>query len=240
MTCNIGRYATWSLAAEPVPVRVVAPPRLRQRATVALSRQVEMLDVFVDLFGPYPFEAGYTVVVTPDTLEVPLEAQGQCVLGSNHLNPDSERLVAHELAHSWFGNSVTAASWRDIWLHEGFACYSEWLWSERSGRQPAADHAQHHHRRLSGLPQDLVLADPGPDDMFDDRVYKRGALALHALRTAVGDTAFFATLRAWTERHRHGTATTDDLLVLARETCGQPVDDLLRPWLHEPELPALS
>lgn len=78
-----------------------------------------MMDVFSRLFGPYPF-ADYTVVVTDDELEIPLEAQGLSIFGANHCTGRrwSERLVAHELAHQWFGNSLTLGQWRDIWLHE--------------------------------------------------------------------------------------------------------------------------
>ena len=98
-----------------------------------------MIALFEGLFGPYPFDA-YTVVVTDDDLEIPLEAQGLSVFGANHMDGrrGSERLVAHELAHQWFGNSLTVGLWRDIWLHEGFACYAEWLWSEASGGRTAA------------------------------------------------------------------------------------------------------
>ena len=112
------------------------------------------------------------------------------------------RLVAHELSHQWFGNSLTLGSWQDIWLHEGFACYAEWIWSEESGGPSAHERAEEHHEKLADLDQDLVLADPGPELMFDDRVYKRGALTLHALRLTVGDDAFFALLRGWTDRAR--------------------------------------
>ena len=152
--------------------------------------------------GPYPF-AAYTVVVTDDELEIPLEAQGLSIFGANHLDGrlGRERLVAHELAHQWFGNSLTLGRWRDIWLHEGFACYAEWLWSEESRRAVGRRHARRGTTRGSRpLPQDLVLGDPGPELMFDDRVYKRGALTLHALRLTVGDDAFFDALRAWTGR----------------------------------------
>lgn len=81
-----------------------------------------MMKLFVKLFGPYPPLAdGYTVVVTDDDLEIPpLEAQGISIFGANHCDGkrSSERLIAHELAHQWFGNSVTVQRWRHIWLHE--------------------------------------------------------------------------------------------------------------------------
>ena len=240
MTCNIGRYEVVPLRDAPVSVRAVLPSARRLDFDVAFDRQTEMVDVFVELFGPYPFAAGYTVVVTPDPLEFPLEAQGQATFGTNHLDGTHERLIAHELAHSWFGNSVTAASWRDIWLHEGFACYAEWLWSERSGGPSADDHAADHHRRLADLSQDLVLTDPGPEDMFDDRVYKRGALVLHVLRVHVGDEAFFTTLRRWAAEHRHDVVTTEQFLALASEVSTSSVEDLLEPWLCQGPLPPLS
>jgi aminopeptidase N len=110
---------------------------------------------------------------------------------------------------------VTAGQWRDIWLHEGFACYAEWLWSEHSGGPSAEELAKHHHAQLRAKPQDLLLTDPGARDMFDDRVYKRGALTLHALRGRLGNDNFFALLKDWTSRHRHGTAVTDDFTGLA-------------------------
>ena len=187
-TVHIGRYVERRLESS-VPMSVVLPQSGLDRLSDAFGRQPEMMALFERLFGPYPF-ARYTAVVTEDELEIPLEAQSLSAFGSNFLTDDwdSVRLVAHELSHQWFGNSLTVASWRDIWLHEGFACYSEWLWSEESGGPSADERAR---RALEAacdeLPQDLLLGDPGPDDMFDDRVYKRGALLLHTLRRTVGD-----------------------------------------------------
>jgi aminopeptidase N len=238
-TVNIGRYAVQRLVSA-VPVSVVVPGQQHVDLPESFSRQPEMLDVFAELFGPYPF-ASYTVVVTEDDLEIPLESQGVSVFGLNYLRADweAERLVAHELAHQWFGNSVTAAGWNDIWLHEGFACYSEWLWSERSARESAAEHARRHRALLDDLPQDLLLGDPGAADMFDDRVYKRGALLLHALRTTVGDETFFELLRTWTGRHANGSVRTADFLALAEELSGADLAELFNAWLYAVELPAL-
>jgi len=224
-----------------VPVEIVHPPRVKVGKGTAFARQGEMVATFTDLFGTYPFQV-YRAVIAEDDLEIPLEAQGLSSFGANHVPAgwENERLVAHELSHQWFGNAVTAAHWRDIWLHEGFACYSEWLWSERSGGKPASEHARQHWNRLSKLPQDLLLADPGPTLMFDDRVYKRGALALHALRRTIRDAAFFDLLRAWTAKHAHGTVTTAQFREHAeRFGAGHDLSALFDAWLTRTRLPPL-
>jgi aminopeptidase N len=237
-TVQIGRYEIHTSTGSPVPQRFLAPSKLRSAALADLARQSAMLEVFTDLFGPYPFDE-YTVVVTQDDLEIPLEAQGLAVFGANHIDGRQgfERLVAHELAHQWFGNSLTARQWSDIWLHEGFACYAEWLWSERSGGKQADLLARHHHQRLTGAAQDLRLSDPGPPAMFDDRLYKRGALALHALRLTLGDDTFFTMIRAWVAQHRFGTVTTE-LFEEHAASYGR-TGALLARWLHGRPLPDL-
>lgn len=242
ITLQVGPYTRRRMAKNGVEIFSVLPDRLRREFDHDFGRQPQMMKLFVKLFGPYPLADGYTVVVTDDDLEIPLEAQGISIFGANHCDGrrGSERLVAHELAHQWFGNSVTAQRWRHIWLHEGFACYAEWLWSDHCGERSADDWARHYHRRLVDSPQDLVLADPGPQDMFDDRVYKRGALALHTLRRRIGDDAFFALLREWTSRYRHASVVTDDFIALA----AQYTEDSLRPlwaaWLYSAEVPPLD
>jgi aminopeptidase N len=247
-TVQIGRYEDVVLATTPVPQLALVPPILTAAARDRLAWHGELMALFTDLFGPYPFD-GYTLVVTRDLLEIPVEAQGVAIFGANHLTRggDGARLVPHELAHQWFGNSVSVASWRDIWLNEGFACYAEWLWSQASGGPSTQTLAQHWHGRLRRAPQDLVLADPGPARIFDDRVYKRGALTLHALRQVVGDDAWRLLVRDWATRHRYRSVTTDDFRAHAAgharaaggDGLARSVDALLGDWLDRCRLPPL-
>ncbi|MDO9380791.1 MAG: M1 family metallopeptidase [Nocardioidaceae bacterium] len=239
-TVQIGRYETRTSTASGVEQRHVAPVALRASYDADFERQPAMLATFAEHFGPYPF-GSYTVVVTADDLEIPLEAQGLSIFGANHLDGHRglERLVAHELAHQWFGNSLTLSTWDQIWLHEGFACYAEWIWSEASGGPSTHEKALEHWGRLAELPQDVVVGDPGPELMFDDRVYKRGALTLHALRRTVGDDAFFEMLRGWTAARRHGTVTTEAFVKHAEASTGASLRDLLAQWLDAEPLPRL-
>jgi aminopeptidase N len=240
-TVQIGRYSVRRVAEGAVPVDLVFPDSFRDHSIGPFARQGEMMAAYVERFGDYPFAAPYRSIVTEDDLEIPLEAEGLSIFGANFLDDEwnTERLVAHELSHQWFGNSLTIRHWRDIWMHEGFACYSEWLWSEASGRRSADEHAREHWARVDDQPHDLLLGDPGPDDMFDDRVYKRGALLLHALRLTLGDDAFFGLLRTWLERHRHGSVERADLTSLVEEVGGSACVDLMAEWLDELPLPEL-
>ncbi|GAA2021895.1 M1 family metallopeptidase [Catenulispora yoronensis] len=239
-TVQIGPYQRHELPGA-VPQRLVAPARRMTAAREALAHQDAMITLFTDLFGPYPFDDAYTVVVTDDRLEIPIEAQGMSLFGANHMDLEwaNQRLIAHELAHQWFGNSLTLGSWRDIWLHEGFACYSEWLWSQASGYRDTDEQARTWHHRLKQQPEDLILANPGPANLFDDRVYKRGALTLHALRRSVGDEAFFNTLRTWTAEYRHGTVTTDGFLKTVATVTGRDLSTFFAEWLWDERLPQL-
>ena len=239
-TVQIGRYVERKITSAPVPMRAVMPQRLVGDYDRAFGRQPEMLEFFARLFGPYPF-ASYGVVITADELEIPLEAQGLSIFGSNFLTDDWDavRLVAHELSHQWFGNSLTLTTWRDIWLHEGFACYAEWLWSEESGQKSAHERAVDHWNGLADKAEDLELGDPGPDDMFDDRVYKRGAILLHALRLDLGDDMFFGLLSTWVARNAHGSVTTRMFIDLAEELSGQELGEFFDRWLWKTELPEL-
>ncbi|MFD4647368.1 M1 family metallopeptidase [Streptomyces sp. NPDC058441] len=240
---SIGMYQT-VLLGEPglggVPQSAYVPVRLLPEFSRDFARQPEMMRLFEELFGPYPF-GEYAVVVADEDFDVPVEAQGLSLFGANHVDGARgwERLVAHELAHQWFGNSLTIADWRDIWLNEGFAKYAEWLWSERSGGRTTQELAAAAHRELSALPQDLLLADPGRKSLFDDQVYERGGLTVHAVRCALGDEPFFRMVRDWVSAHRHGVVTTEAFTAHVARYAAAPVGDLMTAWLRRRPLPPL-
>ncbi|MFI6025132.1 M1 family metallopeptidase [Amycolatopsis magusensis] len=238
MGVHIGRYEQVALATEPVPQLAAVPPRLRALFDRDFRRQSDMVDALEGFFGPYPF-GEYVVVVTDDELEEPIEAQGLSVFGANLLDGRGthERLIVHELAHQWFGNSLTVAEWKHIWLNEGFATYAEWLWAAESGGLSADVQARRWHAAMAGLPADLRIGDPGVEKLFDERVYKRGALTLHALRKLLGDLPFFALLKDWAQRYRHATVTTAQFTALAEEHAGRSLAAFFDEWLFSPALP---
>jgi len=237
----IGRYRRRDLSAAPVAQSLFFPANLAREVAVDFARLGEMIAFFSDSFGTYPF-GSYSVVVTDDELEIPLEAHGLAVFGRNHIDGahSSDRLIAHELAHQWFGNSLTVARWQDIWLQEGFACYAEWLWEEENGGLSVDLNAVWHRDRVDALPKDIVVGDPGPHSMFDDRVYKRGALALHAIRRSLGDAAFFDALRAYALARRYGSVSTDDFVrFFSKHTGSRAIGPFIDRWILASPLPIL-
>jgi aminopeptidase N len=200
----------------------------------SLALQPEMIDYFDGLFGPYPFDS-FGAIVDDDTVGYALETQTRPV----YSRQASESTVAHELAHQWLGNSVTLAGWRDIWLNEGFATYAEWLWSERQGGETA----QAQFDDVYATPAEdefwtTVVSDPGPTGLFAGAVYDRGAATVHALRTEIGDEAFFELLYRWATENAGRNVTTADFVALAEEVSGQQLDDLVTAWVVTPSKPA--
>jgi aminopeptidase N len=153
--------------------------------------------------------------------------------------PD-EATLAHELSHMWYGDSVTLTLWPDMWLHEGFATWSEWIWSEHSGNKSA-------HQSFEGYyntpPQDIRFWTPPPGNpgtpelLFNGTIYIRGAMTLQALREKVGDFAFFRIMRSWAADNRYGNVTTPQFISLAEQVSGLDLEHFFDVWLFQPDKP---
>jgi len=152
--------------------------------------------------------------------------------------------LSHELAHQWFGNSVTLAAWNDIWLNEGFATYASWLWVEHRWGEGFVEAMVSQSRDLLKEAEPVPAGDPGPRQLFGTRVYRRGALTLHALRRVVGDDTFTRILREWVRRYAYANVTTAEFVALVKEMTGAAatpapteIDALFDAWLYQRELP---
>ena len=238
-----------------LPIRNYFSSGVPQVEREFFARQADMMKFFADSFGPYPFDSYGSVVVDAD-FAAALETQTMSTFGRGVLQL-GEAVVAHELAHQWFGNSVTPASWKDIWLNEGFATYAQWLWSESiEGPGAVEERVREAYGAMSGLnlialgvePEVAVTraaqqypppGNPPLDNLFNAAVYQRGALTLHALRLRVGDATFFEVLRSYAAAFRHQNASTDDFIELAEEIAGEDLDDLFTAWLFGTVIPPL-
>ncbi|WP_018653059.1 M1 family metallopeptidase [Actinomadura flavalba] len=192
-------------------------------------------------FGPYPFSSTGGVVVKAG-VGYALETQGRPVydLGRRPGTIPSATLVAHELAHQWYGDSVTPKRWADIWLNEGFASYAEWMLTERdTGRT-----VQQSFDAVYATPADDDLwvprtADPGRDNIFHPTVYDRGAMTVHVLRKTIGEKAFARLIREFPAAYRNRNVSTAEFIAFAERVSGQRLRSLFDAWVYSSGKPSL-
>lgn len=239
-TASIGKFdVRTGRTPAGIPVYVAIDPVLANGNTVDVyAVTAEATDYWSQVFGPYPFEETGAVVDDMPQAGFSLETQTK----PSYSAVRSEATIVHELAHQWFGDSVSVERWKHIWLNEGFATYAQWLWSEHKGVRSAHDsfQAAYDARPADSAFWDIVVADPQRDTMFASAVYQRGAMTLQQLREYIGDKAFFKLLPAWVKQNRYANATTDDFKKLAEKIGGKNLDALFDTWLYRPEKPGLQ
>jgi aminopeptidase N len=213
----------------------VDPVEVPNGAFDRLAAEAEVIRFFSRLYGPYPFSSGGGIVDHAPEVGYALESQTK----SQYDQTPSAGTVVHEISHQWFGDSVSLTVWPDIWLNEGFATFSEWIYREKHGGQTAQASFDQAYARPA---TDPFWARPpgdlgGPANLFTSPAYSRGAMTLQALRGKVGDRAFFGIMRAWYARHRDGNVTTADFVRLAERRTGQQLDAFFQTWLYTPTKP---
>ena len=229
-TATIGNFKLQRSTVAGLESVVAVDPRERRDSARALRRIGQIVRLYRSLYGPYPFGQVGAIVDHAPSVGYALETQTRPLFDGA---PD-EVTLAHELAHQWFGDSVSLRNWPDMWLNEGFATWSEWRWTEERGGLTTAQQLKELIRspasrtRLWDPPPGAI---PAPARLFADSVYLRGALTLEALRQQVGDRVFYATMRDWVAGHAYGNGTTAEFIALAEADSGQDLDPLFQRWL---------
>ncbi|MCH0567981.1 M1 family metallopeptidase [Streptomyces sp. MUM 136J] len=229
-TLAIGRFdvSRPTVGRRRLPAYVAVDPVSAADSEEVLGRLPEIMDWLELNLGPYPFSSTGVIVDREDDAGYALETQNRPVFPG----PTDIRTLVHELAHQWFGDSVTPKSWRDMWLNESFATYAEWLWFEDHGGDTAQetfeelyDHGEDEYEDLWDFPP----AEPSSAaHISDSPVYQRGAMVLHRIRQTVGDDAFYDIVQGWATAHRHGNADTDDFTAFVERQA--PDEDFAGVW----------
>jgi len=200
-----------------------------RRTFEQLSHQIAF---FEGLFGPYPLER-YGLAFVEGLPGLAMETQGRSMIPVGSGFPDS--ILAHELAHQWFGNAVSPADWGDIWLNESFATYAQWLWVDNDGRETIESTAE---RALAGRQvESNSTAEPTPSTMFGFTSYDGGATILHALRGTVGDDVFFEILASWVADNDGASRATEDFIAHAEAVADEDLGGFFDAWLFAGDLP---
>ena len=239
-----------------LPIRYFVPKgwHTEEEIRQTFARTPAMMKFFGERTGvPYPYPK-YDQIVVDD-----FNWGGMENISATTLHPftvvhkrswadrDSDGLIAHELAHQWFGDFVTCRSWAHAWLNEGFATYMEALWQEKVGGREALvedlrDGADSYLREAAERYTRPTACEhyTFPEDMFDSHIYPRGAWILHMLHTELGDELWWKGIRHYLQKHRAGLVSTDDFRIAMEEASGQKLKAFFDQWVWKAGHPAFK
>lgn len=210
------------------------------RAQEDIMRTAEVVAWQQSMLGDYPFnEIGG--VLPAGKFGFALETQTRPVYSPRFWRKGHNmNVVVHEMAHQWFGNSVSVKDWRHIWLNEAFATWFGWKWAEDKEAKPVAENWERVYRKLADREDwwQVKPGNPGPSKVFHGAVYYRGAMSVEALRNKIGQENFSTLLRRWVTEKKDSNASVDEFKALAEEVSGQDLTDFFNVWLYTEGRPA--
>jgi aminopeptidase N len=237
-TVTTGKFkVTQSETKSGIPVYNAVAPGFVKDSRKVLRKQNRIVEFLQTIYGDYPYETVGAVIDKAPKIGYALETQTKPVYA---FRPEAAE-VAHEIAHQWVGDDVTLSSWPDIWLNEGWATWSQWMWNEHTGRETA----QHRFNDLYKTPaRKTSFWNPPPanlgkaENLFSTSTYLRGAMTLQALREEIGNRRFMKLAARWVSEHHLGNASTADFIALAEKVGHQELDAFFDAWLYERGKPA--
>ncbi|MCY3965574.1 MAG: M1 family metallopeptidase [Acidobacteria bacterium] len=248
MAVGVARFARHRQAeVNGVPVEIWVYPQDREAGLRAFAPAARVLGTFERRLGDYPYVKLGNVQTT--TRWGGLENAGNVFYDEDAVDREGgiETLIAHEIAHQWFGDSVTESDWPHVWLSEGFAtyltaCYLEWTY----GRERFLEQMDRNRTRVLSYveeaPDSVIVPEsvPDPRRLLSPNVYQKAAWVLHMLRGEVGDGAFWKGMRTYYERFRDRNASTADFAAVMEEVSGRKLDWFFDQWLRRPGVPELQ
>jgi len=254
VTLCVGEFEEIHLGDDPVPMQAYVPQGMRAIAERAFGRTAAMVQTLSKRFGvDYPWEK-YAQVVVEDFIFGGMENTSATTLidivlydDRAALDFDMDDLVAHELAHQWWGDLLTCREWPHAWLNEGFATWTEILWKEEGESEDEAAYERYTkaaaYRAEDGGEYRRPIVDRRfvePIDLFDRHLYQKGGLVLHMLRRELGEGPFWRAITTYAERNAGGSVVTEDLRVAIEAATGRNLDWFLDQWVYHAGHPTLD
>jgi len=254
VTLVVGEFEEIKLESPRVPLSVWVRPGQAGRVQAAFGRTAKMMEVFERRFGvAYPWEK-YAQVVVEDFIFGGMENTSATTLidvalfdERAGLDYDADDLIAHELAHQWWGDLLTCRDWPHAWLNEGFATWCETLFREEHlGAEEAA--YERHTQRAGYLDEDAseyrrAIVDRRyvePIDLFDRHLYEKGGCVLHMLRKELGEEPFWRSIRTYAGAHRGQSVVTEDLIRAVERATGRNLEWFFDQWVFRGGHPELT
>jgi aminopeptidase N len=242
---NAGALGCDAPARRCVPITSWMYPEDAANAARIFRRAQEVVAFFDSLVGPFPYEK--LALVQSSTRYGGMENASAIFLyeGIGQAR-EADGLLAHEIAHQWFGDAVTQREWPHLWLSEGFATYFASVFFEfRDGEQVARAMRARGKQGYLAAPRAVASPVIGPEpadlrELLNANNYQKGARVLHMLRRVVGDETFFAGVRRFYAEHRHGTALTEDFQRIMEEESGTELGWFFQQWLYRPGYPQVE
>ncbi len=245
ITLVVGEFARVADEWEGIPVDYFVEPHRKEEARRSFGKTPKMIDFFSRILDfPYPYEKYSQIAIRQfhfggmENTSATSQTDRTLHDARAHLDFSSDGLVAHELAHQWFGDLVTCKSWAHAWLNEGFATYFEALWKGEDLGRDEFDYEMHvNAATYMAEPYRRAIVSNRyayPQDLFDMHLYPKAAWVLHMLRRKIGDDLFWKALRLYLRRHAQGCVETIDLIRAFEDASGRNLSEFFDQWVMSP------